>query len=91
VAGFTAAAGVAADPASGPTSSLKAGEFCSTEYEIDYEEYGFSCVNGHLKGGPTATITLTATTSTTSEPQLGKTVLLKHRTRTCNRKKGARI
>src|SRR4051812_41989679 len=30
---------------------LHAGEFCSPAAEADYERYGFSCVDGHLRTG----------------------------------------
>src|SRR3954469_1692195 len=30
---------------------LHAGEFCSAAREADYERYGFSCVDGHLRSG----------------------------------------
>ena len=55
----------------GQAKCLRAGEFCSPSYEADYEHYGFSCVDGHLKdGAPTTTTAQTTTTSppTTSAP-----------------------
>src|SRR3954454_16715143 len=30
---------------------LHAGEFCSPSREADYERYGFSCVDGHVRRG----------------------------------------
>jgi hypothetical protein len=34
----------------GQEKCLRNGEFCSAQYETDYERYGFSCVGGHLTG-----------------------------------------
>src|SRR3954452_555487 len=38
----------------GAPRCLHAGEFCSPGHEADYERYGFSCVDGHLRTGGTA-------------------------------------
>ena len=58
----------------GEHKCLRAGEFCSPSYESDYERYGFTCVDGHLKDAtpttttaPTTTAPATTTTTTTSE------------------------
>jgi hypothetical protein len=33
----------------GAHKCLRAGEFCASRYEGDYERYGYTCVNGHLR------------------------------------------
>ena len=51
----------------GQAKCLRAGEFCSASYESDYERYGFSCVDGHLKdGAPTTTSAPTTSAQTTT-------------------------
>lgn len=74
----------------GQEKCLHAGEYCSAQYESDYERYGFTCVNGHLEssGSPATTYSSTATlttpttpTTTAATPNLGRTVLLRRRTR----------
>jgi len=67
----------------GQEKCLKAGEFCAARYEKDYEKYGFTCVNGHLRTlGSGSTTTTTRTSPGGGPPALGRTVLLKRRTRT---------
>lgn len=69
----------------GQEKCLHAGEFCSVGYEADYETYGFRCVNGRLQTGGSTTTTKTTTARTTTQsgpPPLGRTVLLRRRTRT---------
>src|SRR4051794_24953983 len=56
---------------------LHAGEFCSAAREADYERYGFSCVDGHLRTGGSGTPP--AKPPTTTLPN--RTVLLARRTR----------
>lgn len=57
----------------GESKCLRAGEFCSASEEADYERYGFSCVDGHLKAGgspppPPTTTTTTTTAAATTTP-----------------------
>jgi hypothetical protein len=64
----------------GEPKCLRAGEFCSPSHEVDYERYGFACVDGHLKSGaPTATTTTSPTTTTMN---VGRSVALGKRTQT---------
>ena len=48
----------------GAHKCLRAGEFCSPGNELDYERYGFACVDGHLKAGARAPTTTTKKTTT---------------------------
>lgn len=55
----------------GQPKCLHAGEFCSAQYESDYERYGFACVSGRLQSGsssspPPPTTSAAAPTSTTT-------------------------
>ena len=70
----------------GAHKCLRAGEFCSSQYESDYERYGFACVDGHLEasGAPPPT-----TSTTTSTVPLGTTAKLGSRTRTNGCTRGA--
>jgi hypothetical protein len=67
----------------GVPKCLHAGEFCSSAHESDYERYGFSCVDGHLRTGGTAP----SAPRTPIAVTLGATVLLGTRARTagCHR------
>jgi hypothetical protein len=47
----------------GKHKCLRAGEFCSPQYESDYEHYGFSCVSGRLQSGGTQPPATTAGTT----------------------------
>jgi hypothetical protein len=64
----------------GEKKCLRAGEFCSAPAELQYEHYGFTCVNGHLQSYHGQATPPTTTTPTTSG--VGKTVRLRARTRT---------
>ena len=56
----------------GEHKCLRAGEFCSSGYESDYERYGFTCVGGHLQAfsgsSPSTTTTTTSAPTTTAAP-----------------------
>ena len=54
----------------GQEKCLRAGEFCSPADESQYEHYGFTCVDGHLKDyqGSTTTTQTTTTAPTTTAP-----------------------
>jgi hypothetical protein len=86
----------------GQSKCLHAGEFCSPQYETDYERYGFTCVSGRLQSGPpspsstttTTTSTTTATSPTDTSPSsgsvsVGVTLKLGARTRTSSCLRGA--
>src|SRR3954454_13558663 len=57
---------------------LHAGEFCSAAREADYERYGFSCVDGHLRAGGSGGGSGPETPPVTNVPT--RTVLLARRT-----------
>jgi hypothetical protein len=65
----------------GEHKCLHAGEFCSAAHEAEYERYGFSCVDGHLKTGASAPVpapapapaTTTAAAPTVSTPSTSST------------------
>ena len=66
----------------GEHKCLRAGEFCSPSHESDYERYGFTCVDGHLKAGGSTKTTAPAPGSGAPIPQpLGDTVLIARRSR----------
>jgi hypothetical protein len=69
---------------SGEPKCLRAGEFCQIG-TADYHRYGFDCPSsGHLvgyEGSSTPTATKGPATSPTASPNVGKTVLIAHRTR----------
>src|SRR5437868_1438829 len=66
----------------GVPKCLRAGEFCAAAHESDYERYGFSCVDGHLRTGGTAPSAPTVVT-------LGTNVLLGTRARAAGCRRGA--
>jgi hypothetical protein len=68
---------------------LRAGEFCSAGHEPDYERYGFTCVDGHLKSRTSSTTTGPVTTTPTQVPALGRTVRLGRHTQTRGCTRGA--
>jgi hypothetical protein len=53
----------------GQSKCLRNGEFCSSQYESDYERYGFTCTGGRLQGyGGGQTPTTTTSAGTTAPP-----------------------
>jgi hypothetical protein len=71
----------------GVPKCLHAGEFCAAAHEPDYERYGFSCVDGHLRTGGTAPSA--PATATPTVVALGVSVVLGARTRTVGCRRGA--